>query len=114
MAAKRPRLQCSSSSSSIMKDILCNTCGERFKYRSKYTRHLLSVSHCRFEESLGINLQDLEREAPQVGQDALPGDYPTLSVHVSTCGSQSEIGVVDQWSQLDELEVRNVHLQAAV
>lgn len=42
--------------------LLCSTCDKRFKYLSKYKRHLLSASHQRFEESL--NLQSSGQDLP--------------------------------------------------
>lgn len=84
------------------KDILCRTCGERFMYRSKYTRHLLSTKHVQFAESLGITLQDqlLEEDFGA----SLSSDSATVLPHFDTgdvdqCGDDA-----DQWDE-DYFEV---------
>ena len=49
MASKRDRI----TSESVQEgDLKCSLCDQRFKFRSKYSRHLESSHHTRFQQSL--------------------------------------------------------------
>lgn len=58
------------------RDILCVTCDKRFKYLSKYKRHLLATSHQRFEESLRISVQDIPMDDGSTGSATVFGSSP--------------------------------------
>ena len=53
MASKRARI----TSESVEGDLKCSLCDQRFKFRSKYSRHLQSSHHTRFQQSLDAGVR---------------------------------------------------------
>ena len=72
MASKRTR-----TTSEEEDGFKCSICEKKFKFLSKYTRHLESSDHTRFEQSLKVDIECQEGARIAVDASALPSTSQT-------------------------------------
>ena len=83
MVSKRARI----TPESVEGDLKCSLCDQRFKFRTKYSRHLESSHHTRFQQSLDVG-----------GLDAADGSSYGSSDQISFYQAQ-----VHSWQRMTSL-----------